>query len=133
MLKHEICQLFWTEKFVTLDATQIEKKAYVLPEHKIVEEHPFLWWQKGHYRFFYSSMYDPETNEFTTELSHEAGDYEPASEMVDFNTDIEPLNTMDVFAGKSNIHQNKISYCVLTRFFNVLFLFHRLRRFINWS
>ena len=34
--KHDICQLFWTDKFVIVDAILIEKKCYVLPEHKIV-------------------------------------------------------------------------------------------------
>ena len=36
-------------------------------------------------------MHDPDTNEVTIY-------YQPASEIVDFNTDIELLNTMDVFA-----------------------------------
>ena len=97
--KHDICQLFWTDKFVIVDAILIEKKCYVLPEHKIVEEHPFLWWQKGQFRFFYSSMYDPDSNDFTTELSEAASDYEPPSDIIDFNQDIKALDTMDVFAG----------------------------------
>ena len=95
--KQEVFQLFWSEEFMTIDATRIEGKAFVLPEHKIVEEQPFLWWQKGNYRFFYSSMYEPHSNEFC-DLPNEATEYEPASEILDFN-EVEPLDTMDVFAG----------------------------------
>ena len=63
--------LFWTDDVQHINATKIEGKCFVLPKSKIEEEYPFIWTNKGSYRFYYQSAYNTVTDEVEESLPEE--------------------------------------------------------------
>jgi hypothetical protein len=43
--------LFWSEESQKILAENVEGKCFILPKDKILEQHPFVWTQKGNYRY----------------------------------------------------------------------------------
>ena len=92
--------LFWTDDIQDIKATNIEGKCFVLPKSKIDDDHPFIWTNKGSYRFYYQSAYNTVTDEVEESLPEEGLEYEPPNIVDDYPLLDRPMDTMDVFAGK---------------------------------
>ena len=92
--------IFWTDVTQTIDATNVEGKCFILLKDKIPYDEPFLWTQKGNYRFYYQAAYNVDTNKVENKLPKEALEYEIPSPIKDFPTLENPLAMMDAFAGK---------------------------------
>ena len=97
--KCDVNMLFWTNDIQTIEPTNIEAKCFILPKNKIPDEYPFLWSQKGDFRFYFQSAYNTQLHEVEQMLPQEALEYEPTTSIKDHVVLDEPLAMMDVFAG----------------------------------
>ena len=66
---------------------------------RITEKEPFLWSQKGLFKFYYEELFNVESKQLEA-LNEEALNYEPPPDTVqDLPILDQPLNMLDVFAG----------------------------------
>ena len=92
-------KVYWTESKVCVRAENLEGLCYVMAKCKIVEKEPFLWSQKGLFKFYYDELFNVESK-LVEALNEEALNSEPPPNTVpDLPLLDKPLNMLDVFAG----------------------------------
>lgn len=103
IVKQDINKVYWTESKVSLSAKNIEGLCHVELCSNITEKEPFLWSQKGLFKFYYEEAFNIESNQLEP-LNEEAKNYaQPSDSNQDFPTLERPLNMLDVFSGKCSI------------------------------
>ena len=91
--------MYWTAKKVCVKAENLEGLCHVVTKSKITEKEPFLWSQKGLFKFYYDELFNIESK-LLEPLNEEALSYEsPPDSVLDLPTLNKPLKMLDVFAG----------------------------------
>ena len=104
IVKQDINKVYWTESKVSLSAKNIEGLCHVELRSNITEKEPFLWSQKGLFKFYYEEAFNIESNQLEP-LNGEGKNYaQPSDSNQDFPTLERPLNMLDVFSGKFVYH-----------------------------
>ena len=100
VVKQDINKVYWTDCRVSVCAENIEGLCHLEHRSKITEKEPFLWSQKGLFRFYYEEAFNVESNQLEP-LNDEAKQYSQPSESIqDLPVLDKPLNMLDVFSGE---------------------------------